>query len=349
MGRSIPAWEGHGVVVDVGGTGIKYGKARFERGRITTVTDQGSFGVREITSWRDGHARVTEALKLRPKDAKFFSIGAAGVKTPGTDTVLLDRYPGGMLEFGQSGDAGFDNVMVTNDFIVQASAVDTPAADDVFNVRGGIVDPNASGVCMGPGTGFGLAPFPPGKYFKILPSEGGNVSLPVDLDGTEFPRLGGKRPEDEFLRFLREQIGPGRPIRLEQVLSGDGLELCHMFVYGGPRLTADAISALITAGKAEGTREVFGTYLGRKAREAALMFVARRGIYLSGGVIQKNPTLAMDNPWFEAAFMRSPTASHEPLLRDIPIRIFRKPDVALWGAGAYAVTALNREANGCAA
>ena len=81
------------------------------------------------------------------------------------------------------------------------------------------------------------------------------------------------------------------------------------------------------------TVSLFATYLGRVAGDMALLFMARGGVYLSGGISQKIlPALKM--PEFRAAF--EDKAPHSALLRTIPTYVVTHPLAALAGLSSYA-------------
>ena len=85
--------------------------------------------------------------------------------------------------------------------------------------------------------------------------------------------------------------------------------------------------------QAEETVTLFVTYLGRVAGDIALIFMARGGVYLSGGISQKILP-ALQKPEFRAAF--EDKAPHTALLKSIPTYVVTHPLAALAGLSAYA-------------
>jgi len=84
---------------------------------------------------------------------------------------------------------------------------------------------------------------------------------------------------------------------------------------------------------AEETVSLFVTYLGRLAGDVALLFMARGGVYLSGGISQKIIP-ALKKPEFRAAF--EDKAPHTAMMRSIPTYVVTHPLAALEGLSSYA-------------
>ena len=81
------------------------------------------------------------------------------------------------------------------------------------------------------------------------------------------------------------------------------------------------------------TISLFATCLGRVAGDMAMIFMARGGVYLAGGISQKILP-ALKKPEFRAAF--EDKAPHSALLRSIPTSVITHPFAALSGLAAYA-------------
>jgi glucokinase len=81
------------------------------------------------------------------------------------------------------------------------------------------------------------------------------------------------------------------------------------------------------------TLRLFTCYLGRVAGDVALLFMARGGVYLSGGISQKIIE-ALEQPEFRASF--EDKAPHQELMRSIPTFVVTHPQAALAGLANYA-------------
>ena len=226
-------------------------------------------------------------------------------------------------------DLGFQNVLVLNDFEAQALAVACLTAEYREVIGAGREPAIASRVVLGPGTGLGVAGLVHARdtWFPV-PGEGGHVDI-------------GPRSDRDFEIFPHLEPIEGR-ISAEQLLCGRGLVNIYRAI-----CTADDVNPTlslpsdITAGWQSGNRQaaetisLFATYLGRLAGDLALVFMAKGGVYLAGGISQKIIP-ALKQPEFRAAF--EDKAPHTELMRLIPTFVVTHPLAALAGLGSYART-----------
>jgi glucokinase len=130
-------------------------------------------------------------------------------------------------------------------------------------------------------------------------------------------------------------------ISAEQLLCGRGLVNIYRAICLSdgiePTLT---IPADVTAKGLQGdnlqaaeTLRLFVTYLGRLAGDMALIFMARGGVYLAGGVSQKIIP-ALKGPQFREGF--EDKAPHSALMKTIPTFVVTHPQAALAGLASYA-------------
>ncbi|ACP27209.1 glucokinase (glucose kinase) protein, Glk [Sinorhizobium fredii NGR234] len=223
---------------------------------------------------------------------------------------------------------GLEDVLVINDFEAQALAIAAPADQDVVQIGGGSVRPRSSRVVLGPGTGLGVAGlvFAQDTWIPV-PGEGGHVDI-------------GPRTERDFRiwpfldpiegRMAGEQILCGRGIMnlYRAVCAADGVEPLFK---DQAEVTTSALSGDDPA--AIETVTLFATYLGRVAGDMALVFMARGGVFLAGGISQKILPALM-RPDFRAAF--EDKAPHSALMRTIPTFAVVHPMAALSGLAAFA-------------
>lgn len=223
---------------------------------------------------------------------------------------------------------GFEDVLLLNDFEAQALAIADLTDEHLERlgpVSGHRVD---SRLVLGPGTGLGV-----GGLIHIedrwipVPGEGGHVDL-------------GPRTERDLQIFPHLETIKGR-ISAEQVICGRGIvnlyrAICKadgkQALYADP---ADVTSHALTGSdpQAVETLSLFVTYLGRIAGDMAMIFMARGGVYLSGGISQKILP-ALQGPEFRAAF--EDKAPHNALMASIPTYVVTYPLAALSGLGSYA-------------
>lgn len=225
---------------------------------------------------------------------------------------------------------GLEEVMVVNDFEAQALAVAALADEHRVEIGSGGTEMLASRVVLGPGTGLGVAGLlhADHKWFPV-PGEGGHVDV-------------GPRSERDYQIFPHLEAIEGR-IAAEQLLCGRGIVNIYRAICATDGMTPrHSDPADVTRTGLEGsdpqaveTLTLFSTYLGRLAGDLALVFMARGGVYLSGGISQKILP-ALKQPAFRQSF--EDKAPHSALMRTIPTFVVTHPLAALSGLCAYART-----------
>lgn len=220
------------------------------------------------------------------------------------------------------------DVMVINDFEAQALAIAALTNSDRKHLGKHDEESHASRIVLGPGTGLGVAGlvYAQGQWVPV-PGEGGHIDL------------GPRTPRDHQIFPHIEKID-GR-ISAEQVLCGRGL--VHLYravcIADGiePKYTDPAEVTTHALDKSDAvaieTLRLFTCYLGRVAGDVALLFMARGGVYLSGGISQKIIE-ALEQPEFRASF--EDKAPHQELMRSIPTFVVTHPQAALAGLANYA-------------
>lgn len=221
-----------------------------------------------------------------------------------------------------------EDVLVVNDFEAQALAISALGSNDREQIGPASGDLLASRAVLGPGTGLGVGGLVHARGSWIpVPGEGGHVDLgPRSKRDLEiFPYI-----ETIEGRVSAEQILCGRGIihLYRAICTADGLDV----KYSDP---ADVTSHALTGTDkvAEETISLFATYLGRLAGDIAMLFMAKGGVYLSGGISQKILP-ALRKPEFRAAF--EDKAPHSHWLRAIPTYVVTHPLAALAGLSFYA-------------
>lgn len=225
---------------------------------------------------------------------------------------------------------GLKDVIVINDFEAQALAIASLGDDNRDTIGPQRPDLMASRVVLGPGTGLGVAGlvYARNMWFPV-PGEGGHIDI-------------GPRSARDYQVFPHLEAIEGR-IAGEQILCGRGLvnlyrAICKADGIPGAFSDPAEITASGLSGEnrqAQETLSLFSTYLGRVAGDLALIFMARGGVYLAGGISQKIiPALKL--PEFRAAF--EDKAPHSALMRTIPTYVVTHPQAALAGLSTYART-----------
>lgn len=227
---------------------------------------------------------------------------------------------------------GFIDVLVVNDFEAQALAVAALPADDHLALGENGDAHTASRVVLGPGTGLGVAGLIHARnmWFPV-PGEGGHVDV-------------GPRSERDFRIFPHLRRIEGR-VSAEELLSGRGIVNIYRAICAADGVAPAFADPAEVSGAGLGgnnvqaveTLSLFATYLGRVAGDMALIFMARGGVYLAGGIPHKI-VAALQGPAFRAAF--EDKAPHGDLMRIIPTFVVTHPQAALAGLAAFARTPL---------
>ena len=217
------------------------------------------------------------------------------------------------------------SVRLINDFEAQAYALPWLGANDLQQVGGGKAEPRGARLVLGPGTGLGVAGLIPDQQggFRAVAGEGGHVTLPAMND-----------EESDLLARLRARFGH---VSAERVISGPGMEALYLAVSEGLARgdEPEPVSAMDMAARAGAGDEIaratlqhFSAFLGTVSADLALIFWARSGVYLSGGVVQRLGP-AFDKQTFRRRFETKGRFS--ATLGDIPTFIITNPNSGLLG------------------
>ena len=220
---------------------------------------------------------------------------------------------------------GIGRVLVVNDFAAQSWALPSLAGDDLHPLGGGAAAEGAPLAVVGPGTGLGIGAFlPPGQ---VLVTEGGHASI-----ATHDAR------EAAVVEWLRTQHGH---VSAERVLSGQGIENLHAGLAAVDGVAAEALEAAeITrralAGEDRRAVEVldmFCAMLGSVAGDLALLYGAKGGIYVAGGICPRFPEYLAASR-FRARFEAK--GRFQEWLAAVPAWLVMRPDPAMVGLAAIA-------------
>ncbi len=215
---------------------------------------------------------------------------------------------------------GLKKCELINDFVAQAYACRSPIIDSAEVILPGDLDPDASLVVIGAGTGLGHAALIPqfGGGYVAVASEGGHASFPFESER-----------EFRYMNFVLEKMG-GPYVISDVVVSGRGLSLLHEF-FTGERLEPSEVAAGLNAHSE--VLQWMARFYARVCRNYALLALARGGVYIAGGVAAKLPIL-VKHPAFETEFRRSITMAH--ILKKIPVFLNLNEESGLWGAAMLA-------------
>ena len=187
---------------------------------------------------------------------------------------------------------GLDEIWLLND--LEALALSLPHLGDngLAPIGGGLNQDESPKVVIGAGTGLGVASLIPvaGRWLPI-PTEGGHIDFgPAD------------RRDYEIWPHLR---GADGRISAEMILSGAGIERLYVAVSRTNGRTDESCVAADIVSRANDrsddtaveTINRYSAYFGRFAGSLALVFLARGGVYIGGGIAPRIATQIQTGPF----------------------------------------------------
>lgn len=191
----------------------------------------------------------------------------------------------------------------------------------IWEPKAGLREHNGQALVLGLGTGVNACSVKimQGEPAVCLEAEAGHTSMPQSVHALLAQHLGDV-PDSFF--------------STEELFAGRGLARLHACITGGEQ-PGDVLVAAARAGDgaAQGTLALFATLTGTYAREMALQYMPREGLFLAGSVARGMMDAGMQDH-FIAAF----TAPQRfgDLVAGMPVRLIVDDMAALWGCLAAA-------------
>ena len=306
------------LIADIGGT----------NGRFVLLDEEGGAAAPHRVKL-DDFAGVVEATRafLEAHGAGRAPRGAVlAVAGPvsGNRTTLTNR--GWVVDGAEIARAlGVGAVRVVNDFAAVSWSLPALTRADLHPLGGGAAEPGEPMAVLGPGTGLGVGAFLPPD--RALVTEGGHASLAAHT-----PR------EAAVVEWLRARHGH---VSAERVLSGMGIENLHAAlaaIDGAPvpeRDAAAVVDAALSGGCAVCVEalSMFCALLGSVAGDLALLYGARGGVFIAGGIPPRFPDFLAASD-FRARFEAK--GRFAEWLRPVPAHLVTLPDAAMLGLAAMA-------------
>jgi glucokinase len=223
---------------------------------------------------------------------------------------------------------GMEDVILLNDFEALALALTALRPDDVVQIGGDIAAATGAKVVLGPGTGLGVGGLIVAAGLWVpVPGEGGHVAL-------------GPAEADEFQVWANLEPEHGR-ISAEAILCGRGMVRLYRAVARTDRREAILTTpSEITEKALDGsdpvaakTVSLWTRLLGRLAGDMALVFMARGGVYIGGGIPPRILPF-MRSGEFRRAFEKK--APHHTVMAAVPSFVIVGESPALQGLAAFA-------------
>jgi len=216
---------------------------------------------------------------------------------------------------------GAKDVLLLNDFEALARSLPLLADHDLRQVGGQAPVRHATKAVLGPGTGLGVAGLAwSSAGWMPVAGEGGHVTFSAQTS--------------EELAILERLRSGTSFVSTERLLSGPGLGMLHAILSdrAEPPLPAPAVTARALAGTDPAARkalDLFVAWLGRFAGDLALVYGARGGVCLGGGIAPGIADVLAAGP-FRAAF--EDKGRLRPYVASIPVYVITAPDAGLRGA-----------------
>lgn len=261
-------------------------------------------------------------LAGRPVENAVFAVA-----TPiESDRIKLTNSPWAFSIEATRKALGLERLVVINDFVAQALAVPVLAETERRKLGGGEAEPNRPIAVIGAGTGLGVAGLIPtlGAWQPVA-SEGGHASF---------------APHDELdLEILKRLWARFGHVSKERVLAGPGLvnlavALAEIAGETLPPLQPRDVSERARRKECRHCVEALRRYtwlLGAAAGDLALIFLARGGVFIAGGVCANLGDL-FDPAQFRAGFVAK--GRFEAYLDAIPTWLVTRSDTGLIGTAA---------------
>lgn len=309
---------------DIGGTKTALLRGRWQNGRLDVLAEARY----DSAAYADLAEPVREflgGLPAPPPVACFAVAGPVQAAPGGGTQARITNLPWQLDSARLQADLGIARVTLINDLAGVGHGIALLGPDDCVTAQAGDPEPDGLRVVLGVGTGLGVALLAQQHgVWRVFPSEGGHVDF-APLDDQQA----------RLREFARLRLGLER-VSFERLAAGPGLALIHEFL-GGPAVDAATVSVRAAAGdaRARETLHLFARLCGAMAGNLALTCLPFGGLYLAGGVVQKNLPLFCGKAFLDAFLAKGRMAG---LLERVPIRLVTEPRVGLIGAAACATS-----------
>lgn len=313
--------RGAQLVAEIGGTNARFALVRRD-GTLDAVR----------TLLVTGHPSLQSAISAYLADTGSAPITAAAIAMAGpvlADGAELTNGAWAFKTAALSRDLNLDRLLVLNDFEALALALPHLGTRDLVQIGGGTLVADAPKVVLGPGTGFGGAVLLAGS--RVLPSEIGHTTLPI-MDEDEARIAKGLADADGHIPVENAVSGPGL-VALYRECARHGATTPVL----GSAAEIVAAARTITYPAAVRAVDLFVTWLGRAAGNAALLYLADGGVYIGGGMAPKMRDLLCDGRLRDAFDRKGRMAS---LVTGVPLYVITAEAPGLLGAAAHLQRAL---------
>ncbi len=320
------------LVADIGGTNTRLGV-------ITNgeLTDLRKYPTGKLPELLEAFHSLRDEIGTDPR-----AVVAAGAGPVRNGTIRLTNAQLDLSEDDIARATGARHTFVINDFTAAAWSVAEISHDNVEVLQGAKHPPTGTRLVVGPGTGLGVGSllYSNGRYHTVS-GEGGHIGLsPRSQDEVEiFNAARQVAPECFFDDTLT--------LEAEMFLSGTGLPILYQAIElaGGrakaePRTARDILQDARDGTDAHAVKaaHMFTTHLGAVMGDLAVVMMPAGGVFLVGGVAEKNRWLFKDA--FRDAFNAGGRFSE--LRRSMNLYVSEQNEFGIVGANNFCKNALRR-------
>lgn len=292
----------HFLVGDLGATKICLYLARYENEEPKLV-ERGKYLCHEFHSLEE----VVKAF-LKERKVSSFVCGVPGPVEKGK--AKLTNLLWKIEEEKLSEKLKIQDVVIVNDLELVGYSISHLRESDLIVLNKGKKEEGRPSAVLSVGTGLGeVIVFED----KVLATEGGHETFAATTD-----------EEIGFLKFMKPHYDH---ISYERVLSGGGIESVYEYFSGRKDVSAVEIFSDDKIG-CKKTAHFFLKVLGREASNLSLKSLCRNGLYLTGGVLQKNRLFLQQQTFIEAFTQKGRLSL---LLESIPVYLIKDNTSLLFG------------------
>ena len=256
---------------------------------------------------------MTEA-RVKPKRTALAVAGPVS-----GDDIHLTNLPWRFSATQLAVDLGVARIIVENDVAAVAWALTVLGPDHALSLTPRLPMPSGPRVVVAPGTGLGVAALAPapGNTWIAVASEGGHAGFAIPQGLTDEDRAALSRERSSW----------------EDLISGVGLARLYRTLGGDAAVdTPEAVTGRARQGEqlAAHCMDVFCHLLGAFAGDTVLMFAARGGCVIGGGLVKSIGPLF--NPGIFLAGFRDKDRFTD-YMAQVPVHLLTHPNPALVGLG----------------
>lgn len=308
-----------GLVADIGATNARFALV----GRDGAIGAARAYNVADYPSLA---AAILKYLSDEKGERPTRAVIAVAAPTAG-DKIEMTNYPSWSFSAGTLRDAlRMEKLRIVNDFTANAYAIPYLQDGDLAQIGSGRILTGAPAAILGPGSGLGVS--------ALLSAPGGVVAIEGEGGHSTMPASNPR--EAAVLAQLHAKYDH---VSAERLLSGPGLvdiyeALCGISGVLPAELTPAEVAHAGLEDRDEHAREtlaMFCALLGCFAGNIALIFGARGGVYIAGGIAPKLGDFVARSA-FRASFERK--GRLKDYLAEIPTFVILRESPALLGAAS---------------